>query len=92
MRQKKNHGAANAATVASNSDLLGGNRFEHNPSFLKFQDSFRHIHGLGPRVTAEFLAELLGDDGDLIADAELLLERYASLTPAMVHMVVGRLS
>lgn len=83
----RNPGAAGAATGASDDVRFSGERSEDNSTSPNFQESFARIHALGPRVVGEFIAELVGRDDALIADAGLLLDRYAYLTPSMVEMI-----
>ena len=55
---------------------------------LKFRRQVEHLHRLGPRVTAEMLAELGAERGiQTIIDQKL--ERYAELEPETLEVTGG---
>lgn len=55
---------------------------------LRLQRGAEHLHALGPRAVAEFLAEVSGKIGGLPAIQSLLVE-YQRLTPGMVRAAGG---
>jgi hypothetical protein len=77
-------GSGNAAR-----DNQSGYSADYTELGHQIQESFRHIHDLGPRVTAEFFAELVVGDADRLADATMLLDRYGRLTVDQVEMTGG---
>jgi hypothetical protein len=59
-----------------------------NLTQLRLQRGAEHLHALGPRALAEFLAEVSGKIGGLPAIQSLLVE-YQRLTPGMVRAAGG---
>ena len=53
---------------------------------MRLQRGAAHLHALGPRATAEFLAEIAGKIGAEGAIQSLLVE-YQRLTPEMIRAV-----
>jgi hypothetical protein len=54
----------------------------------EYRHNVGRLHALGPRVLAEFLAEL-GADSYRMTDIERRLERYARLDPGIVRGLGG---
>jgi hypothetical protein len=60
-----------------------------NQATARFRSLIRHLHGLGPRATGEFLAEL-GRVHSLEREIVGLLEEFAALDPLLVDACDGR--
>ena len=58
--------------------------------FPHFDQHAAHLHSLGERATAEFLAELASRIGGMPAIVGLLNEYRAKLSPAMIHAAGAR--
>ena len=56
---------------------------------LRLERGVQHLHNLGPRAEAEFLAELTAKIGGLPAVLGLLAEYQNKLTPAKLRAVGG---
>jgi hypothetical protein len=56
---------------------------------LRLQRGCEHLHRLGPRATAELLAEIDRRIGGMAAILGLLTEYERRLTPEMLHRVGG---
>jgi hypothetical protein len=56
---------------------------------LRLERGVLHLHNLGPRAEAEFLAELAGKIGGLPAILGLLAEYQAKLSPAKLRASGG---
>jgi hypothetical protein len=56
---------------------------------LRLQRGVEHLHPLGPRATAELLAEVAGKIGGLPLIMGLLAEYEPRLTPAMIRAAAG---
>ena len=50
----------------------------------------RHLHQLGERSLLELFIEFIGADDNLMFDLQILLDRYARLTPEMIDQLDGR--
>ena len=50
----------------------------------------RHLHQLGERSLLELFIEFIGADDNLMFDLQILLDRYARLTPEMIDRLDGR--
>jgi hypothetical protein len=56
---------------------------------LRLQRNAEHLHTLGPRATAEFIAELSDRIGGLPAALGLLEEYRTRLSPSLLRQVGG---
>ena len=56
---------------------------------LRLQRGAEHLHNLGPRATAEFLAELAAEIGGWPAMMGMLAEYQRRLSPDMLRAVGG---
>ncbi len=63
----------------------------HLDSFvaLRLQRGVEQLHRLGPRATAEFLAEIADEIGGISAIIELLTEYGRRITPEMLRAIGG---
>lgn len=69
--------------------MMAPSKFSHSDIYdLRFERDAGRLHALGPRVLAEFLAEL-GADTFRMTDIERRLERYAGLDPDAVRAAGG---
>ncbi len=55
---------------------------------LRFRRQVEHLHRLGPRATAELLAEI-GVERSIMTIIDRKLDRYVDLDPAAVEAVGG---
>ena len=55
---------------------------------LRFRRQIEHIHALGPRVTAELLAEI-GAERSIMTIIDRKLDRYAGLEPETLEVTGG---
>jgi hypothetical protein len=56
---------------------------------LRLQRGAEHLHRLGPRATAEFLAEIAAQIGGMPAVLGLLVEYERRLSPEALRLVGG---
>ena len=49
-----------------------------------------HLHQLGERALLELFIEFVGIDDNLLFDLQVLLDRYANLTPEMIDRLDAR--
>jgi hypothetical protein len=61
----------------------------HPFTALRLQRGAEHLHRLGPRATAELLAEVAERIGGMPAVLELLVEYERRLTPGMLQLTGG---
>ncbi len=86
----------NARSDAGAGSKFGGFRSQHTKitsnlqglAGPRFERMVEHLHSLGPRPTAELLAEIAADTGatNLVVG---LVEKYAELDPEIVRAVGG---
>jgi hypothetical protein len=56
---------------------------------LRLQRGVEQLHRLGPRATAEFLAEIADEIGGISAIIELLIEYGRRITPDVLRAIGG---
>ncbi len=61
-----------------------------DPTHIRLGRQVRHLHRLGERSLFELLIEFVGADDALMFDLQLLLDRYAQLTPEMIDRLDAR--
>ncbi len=59
-------------------------------STVRLARQVKHVHGLGERTLLEIFIELVGIDDNLMFDLQVLLDRYANLTPEMIDRLDAR--
>ena len=57
---------------------------------IAFHRQVGHLHRLGERTLLEFLIKFVGVDDNLMFDLQVLLDRYANLTPEMIDRLDAR--
>ncbi len=57
---------------------------------IRMARQVRHHHRLGERALLELFIEFVGIDDNLLFDLQVLLDRYANLTPEMIDQLDAR--